>query len=509
MSREKIKMNKVRQILQLFYGRKYKKRAIAKETGVPRSTVRDYLERAESARLTADEVQSLTEQQLNDKLFKQAALKKTEPDWLHIHKELKRKGVTLQLLWEEYQAEQPDGYRYSGFCELYNKWKNALGAWMKQEHKAGEKLFVDYSGLTLPYQNPETGEVYKAEIFVAAMGASNFTYCEATATQTLHHWIASHCRTFAYLGGVPVVVIPDNLKSGVTKAHRYDPQANRSYEDMARHYGVSIMPARSYTPKDKAKVENAVLQVERRILAKLRDRIFFSIEEINRAIRPLLEELNDRPFQKLKGSRKELFLTIDKPALNALPHCPYEFAAWLRTRLDHGYHIKVNTREYSVPYLYIGKKVDVRIAEKTLEFFCQNQRIACHIRNDKPGRSTLDEHRPEAHREHAKWNRESLLEWANRTGAETVRLVQSIFDESHGFIEQKERRALGILRLSNSYGDFSLEAACRVANQYHIKRYERIADLIKNQFVQSASQTAATKNSPQQHEHVRGAEYYN
>lgn len=509
MSREKIKMNKVRQILKLFYEKRYKKKAIAKEAGVPRSTVRDYLERAQTANLTAEELQVLSEEQLNNKLFQQSPLKKPEPDWQYIHKELKLKGVTLQLLWEEYCEQHPLGYRYSGFCEVYNKWKTPLDAWMKQDHKAGEKLFIDYSGLTLPYKNPETGELYKAEIFVAAMGASNFIYCEATPTQSLHHWIASHVRTFAYLGGVPVVIIPDNLKSGVTKAHRYDPQANRSYEEMAQHYGVSIMPARSYSPKDKAKVENAVLQVERRILAKLRGRIFFSVEEMNQAIKPLLEELNERAFQKLEGSRKELFLSIDKPALNPLPQHAYEFATWLTTRLDHGYHIKVNARDYSAPYLYIGKKVDVRIAEKTLEFFCQNQRIACHIRHDKPGRTTLDEHRPEAHREHAKWNQETLLEWANRIGTETTQLAQTIFDESHSFIEQKERRVLGILRLSNSYGDFSLEAACHVANKHHIKRYERILDLIKNQFVQSTNQVAATKNSPQQHEYIRGADYYN
>jgi len=508
MGREKIKMNKVRQILKLFYEKKLKKKAIAKETGIARSTVRDYLERAQTAKLTADKLQTLTEKQLNDKLFQQNPLKKPEPAWLYIHKELKRKGVTLQLLWEDYYEEHPLGYRYSAFCEGYKKWKAPLGAWMKQDHKAGEKLFVDYSGLTLSYKNPETGELYKAEIFVAAMGASNFIYCEATPTQSLHHWIASHCRTLAYLGGVPVVIIPDNLKSGVTTSHRYDPQANRSYEEMAQHYGVSIMPARSYSPKDKAKVENAVLQVERRILAKLRDRIFFSVEEINQAIKPLLEELNERPFQKLEGSRKELFLKLDKPALNPLPQHAYEFASWLSTRLDHGYHVTVNIRNYSVPYLYIGKTIDIRVTEKTLEIFHQNQRIACHIRNDKPGRTTLDEHRPEAHREHAKWNQETLLEWAARIGGATTQLAQAIFDESHGFIEQKERRVLGILRLSNSYSDFSLESACHFANQYHIKRYERIVDLIRNQF-KCASPMVATKNSPQQHEYVRGADYYN
>jgi len=340
------------------------------------------------------------------------------------------------------------------------------------------------------------------------MGASNFIYCEATATQSLHHWIASHCRTFAYLGGVPVVVIPDNLKSGVTKAHRYDPQANRSYEDMAHHYGVSIMPTRGYSPKDKAKVENAVLQVERRILAKLRDRIFFSIEEMNRAIKPLLEALNERPFQKLEGTRKKLFLNLDKPALNSLPEHPYEFATWLSTRLDHGYHVTVGARDYSAPYLYIGKKIDIRVTEKTLEFFYQAKRIACHIRNDKPGRLTLNEHRPEAHREHAKWNQETLLEWAGRVGIETTQLALAIFNECHSFIEQKERRVLGILRLSNSYGDFRLEAACRFANLHHIKRYERIVDFIKNQVVQCNKQETITKNLPQQHEFIRGADYY-
>jgi transposase len=321
------------------------------------------------------------EQVLFDQVPRPGKAQQPPLNFSKIHKELKRKGVTLMLLWHEYKAQNPQGYQYSQFCHLYRQWCNKLDPVMRQDHRAGEKLFVDYSGMTVPITDPGNGQTRNAEIFVACMGASNYTYAEATLTQSLPDWIDSHVRAMEFLGGVPELIIPDNLKSAVNKACRYEPDLNPTYLDMATHYDTAVMPARVRAPKDKAKAEVGVQIVERWILAKLRNRTFFSITELNRAIAMLLIELNDKPFQKLPGTRKSVFESMDKPALKPLPVARYQFAQWKKARVHVDYHIEVDRHYYSVPYQLMRKELDVRLTENTVECFYKGINPAIKSRN--------------------------------------------------------------------------------------------------------------------------------
>ncbi|MBU4606906.1 MAG: IS21 family transposase, partial [Proteobacteria bacterium] len=332
-------------------------RDIAKSCSIGRTTVRDYLSRASAAGLTWPLPLGLDEAAVERLLFPPTPLpgaKRPLPDWGEIHTELRRKGVTLELLWEEYKSVYPEGYQYSRFCELYRGWRGLLQLWMRQEHRAGEKLFVDYAGQTVDVVNPKTGEVSDAQIFVAVLGASSYTYCEGTWSQGLPDWIGSHERAFLFFGGVPELLIPDNLKSGVIKACRYEPELNPTYQDLALHYNTAVIPARVRKPKDKAKVESGVLVVERWILARLRKRTFFSLDELNMAIRGLLRELNQRPMQKLKRSRRELFEKLDRPALKSLPLIPFPYAEWKKAKVNIDCHLELEGHYYSAPYQLVG-----------------------------------------------------------------------------------------------------------------------------------------------------------
>jgi transposase len=313
---------------------------------------------------------------------------RAQPDWTRIHQELRRKGVTLNLLWHEYRAAHPQGYGYSWFCEHYGAWAGKLDVVMRQPHRAGEKLFVDYAGHTAEVVDRHTGEVRQAQVFVAVLGASSYTYAEATWTQQLPDWIGSHVRTFGFLGGVPELVVPDNLRSAVTKAHRYEPDLNPTYAEMADHYAVAVLPARARRPRDKAKAEVAVQVVERWILAALRHRTFFSLEELNREIAHLLERLNARPFKKLPGSRREVFETLDRPALRPLPVEPYTFAQWKKVTVNIDYHVEVEGHYYSVPYALVRRGLEIRYSERTVECFHRGQRVASHVRSHLKGHHT-------------------------------------------------------------------------------------------------------------------------
>lgn len=510
MAAERLSVRKIKEILRL-NSKGLSNREIGRICSIAHSTVANYLSRASAAGLKWPLPEDVDDAKLEGLLFPpppHPSTKRPLPDWSEIHKELKRKGVTLSLVWEEYKSEHPDGYQYSRFCELYRKWRGRLNVWMRQDHKAGEKLFVDYSGHKVDVVDPATGEAREAEIFVAVMGASNYTYVEATWSQSLPDWIASHKRAFAYFGGVPELEVVDNLKSGVTSPCRYEPDLNPTFQDMASHYGVAILPARVRSPKDKPKVEVGVQMVGRWILAALRNRTFFSLDELNRAISELLEKLNNRPLKKLSGTRRSLFESLDKPALKPLPLVPYQYAEWKKARVHIDYHVEVDRHYYSVHYQMVGKKLDIRITANTIECFHRGKRVASHRRSfKKGGHTTLPEHMPKSHREYLKWTPQRLLNWAAKVGPSVEELAQLIM-KSRAHPQQGFRSILGILRLTKTYGDERLEAACKRALAINAKSFKSVKSILKNGLDRRALKERETDPSPVRHHNIRGAQYY-
>ena len=509
---EKITMKKIREVLRLKWDLKCSNRKIASSIGVSSSTVSECIKRAERNGLSWPLAEDLDDEKLSQLLYACRNKISEGPaiDWVYVHQELRRKGVTLQLLWNEYRAERTEGLGYSRYCEIYREWTNQLETCMRQAYKAGEKLFVDYTGMTLPVVvNTHTGETREAQIFVAALGASNYTYAEATWTQALPDWIASHVRAFTFFGGASEILIPDNLKSGVHKAHRYEPDLNPAYYDMANHYGIAVIPTRVSTPRDKAKVEEAVQNVERTILARLRNRTFFSVHELNNAIRPLLYELNQKPFQKLPGSRVSVFETLEKSLLRPLPQIPYEFAEWKKATPGIDYHIALDGHYYSIPYTLIKKTLDVRYTSRTIEIFYHGKRVASHLRSEKKGSfTTVLEHMPKAHQEYAKWTPERIIRWANQSGKFTAELTEKII-ESRKHPQQGFRSCLGVMRLGESYGQKRLELACQRALTIGAYSYKSVLSILQNNLDQQAlPELSRTDVTEQPHEYVRGQEYF-
>ena len=385
MPTRRLSMRNVKEILRLKWLNGVSARGIARSCGIPRSTVGDCIHRATAAGLSWPLPEDMDDTRLERLLYApemQSSGQRPLPDLSYVHLELKRKGVTLFLLWQEYKAHHPDGFQYSRFCDLHREFKGSLAVSMRQTHLAGEKLFVDYAGPTIPIVDRTTGEAHPAQVFVAVLGASNYTFAEATMTQSLSDWTGSHVRAFEFMGGVTEIVVPDNLKSGVTKPCRYDPEINPSYAELARHYGVAVIPARVRKPKDKAKAEGGVLVVERWIMAALRNRTFFSLSEANVAIKELLTRLNERPFKKLPGCRRSQFEELDKPVLKPLPERAYEYAQWKQARVGIDYHVEIEAHYYSVPYQLIKQQLDARITRSTVECFHKGKRVALHVRSD-------------------------------------------------------------------------------------------------------------------------------
>jgi transposase len=512
MSQERLSMRKIEEILRLKYEAGLSHRAIAQSCLVSPSTVSEYVTHAKAAGLSWPLPEGINNEQLNELLFPQRGSTSRrnilQPDWAEVHKELRRKSVTLSLLWVEYRQDHPDGYGYSQFCYHYRTWAKQLKPMMRQKHKAGEKLFVDYAGQTVPVVDPQTGEIRQAQIFVATLGASNYTYAEAHWSQDLPNWIGAHTRVLAFLGGVPEVLVPDNLKAGVKSPHLYEPDLNPTYLDFARHYGVAVVPARVRKPKDKSKVEVGVQVVERWILAPLRDRTFFSLAELNQSIWELLAELNDRPMRHLGQSRRELFESLDKPALAPLPTQPYEFARWKKARVHIDYHVSFEKHHYSVPYNLIGKEVDIRATERTVEIFYQRTRRASHRRSFLQGRySTQNEHMPPAHQKYSDWSPERFLCWAEEIGPETTRLIAAVL-ETRRHPQQAYRSCLGILGLGKRYTNARLEAACRRALSAGIRSYKGIRNILDNKLDQLEVEQPPAAPLPS-HAHIRGESYYN
>ena len=503
-------MRKIRDVLRLHHDLGLSVRQIASSLNIGRTTVSDYLSRARVCSLDWP-LPELSDEALQAQLFPglvDAPAVRQTPDWPGIHRELQRRSVTLQLLWEEYKAADPDGYQYSRFCDLYRRWRGTLSPSMRQHHAPGEKLFVDYAGHTAEVIDPATGEIRTAEIFVAVLGASNYTFAEATWSQSLPDWIGSHQRAFAFFGGVPQVVVPDNLRSGVTRAGGPEPEINRSYLEMANHYGVAILPARVRKPRDKAKAEAGVQLVERWILAALRNRRFFSLEELNRAIGELLVRLNDKAFKQMPGSRRCTFEELDRPALKALPVHSWEFAQYKLARVHVDYHIQFERHCYSVPHRLIGKQIELRVTERVVECFYKGERVASH-RRDRSGRgfSTVAEHMPRAHREYASWTPQRLMNWAGETGPACRALIERLLYR-HKVPQQGFRSALGILRLEKSYGKERLEAACARALEIDTTSWRSISSMLKRGLERKAGDDSDQLELNIQHHNIRGPAFY-
>lgn len=514
MTRKSTNMKHIREILRLKRDHKLTNADIARSLSIGRTTVRECLRRAFLAGVNWPIPESLDDLDLEALLYPSAKSKDTQTkqeglDLEKIHKELKRKNMTLYLLWDEYRQINSNGYMYSQFCKLYRNWAGQKDLWMPQVHKVGEKMFVDYTGITMPITNPKDGSIYKAQIFVAVLGASLYVYAEATMSQTLQDWISSHCNAFKFFGGVPEIVIPDNLRSAINKAHIYEPEENPTYQEMASHYGVVIMAARVRKPKDKPLVEQAVQQVERQILAPLRDRKFFNLNELNYEIKPLLEKMNKKSFQKISGSRWSQFEEIEKAALKPLPETAYEYAEWQKARANKGYMVFVGEHYYSVPYQYADKKVDVRSTKNMVEIFYKSKRITSHRRNYKKGGKTiLKEHMPKSHLKFAEWTPEKILETGSKIGEQTKTLFIAIIKKS-GHAVKGARICLGILRLEKCYGKERLEAACRRAFCIGGFSLKSVESILKNGLdlkeFKKSDQSAITNVC---HENIRGDNYY-
>jgi len=512
MPMKRLSMRKIKEVLRL-KSAGMSNRKIATSCSISRPTVGKYLVRIEQAGLTWPLPNDLTDAALENQLYPNAQeiiqKKRPAPDWVQIHKELRHKNVTLFLLWEEYREKYKTGYQYSWFTEQYRQWSGKLDLVMRQNHLAGEKLFVDYAGHTMPIVNQHSGEITQTQIFVAVLGASNYTYAEATLTQSLPDWIGAHQRTFDFLGGVPEIVVPDNLRSGVSKAHRYEPDINPTYQEFARYYNVAIIPARVRKPKDKAKAEVGVQIVERWILAVLRHHTFFSLRELNQAISKLLIRMNKRAFKKLPGCREAMFNSLDKPALKPLPTTPYTYAEWKKVRVHIDYHVAIKGHYYSVPYQLVKKELDARITGQTVECFYKNNRVASHLRVlHQGGHSTVREHMPKSHQQYGDWSPERLIQWAEKIGAATGKTITSVlYARQHP--QQGYRSCLGILRLSKSYGDERLEAACGRALLLGTHRYKSIESILKNGLDNKPIAEQQDMNLPDGHDNIRGPSYYN
>lgn len=514
MARKKLSMRKVDEVARL-KASGLSNRQIAGSCRIARSTVADYLGRLDAAGLSWPLPPGMSEEELDVRLFRRPEGRGPDPtrpvpEWQEIHRELRRKAVTLRLLWEEYRETYPDGYEYSQFCERHRRWAKTIDVCLRQTYRAGEKVFVDYAGMTMPVTDPAGGEVHQAQIFVATLGASHYIYAEATRTQQLPDWIDSHIRTYEYLGGVTEITSPDNLKSGVTRACWYDPDVNQTYLDMARFYGTAVMPRRPGKPRDGAKVETGVQIVERQILARLRDRTFFSLNELNRAIWELLQRVNTRPFQKLDYSRQELFEELDKPALEPLPPHRYEFASFLRPTVNIDYHIEIKGHYYSVPYDLKGQKVDARLTSRMVEVLHKNRRVASHVRDDRKGKHTTDPaHMPKAHREHLEWTPSRIIRWAGKIGPHCAAVSEQIIG-SRDHPQQGYRACLGIIRLSKSYEFARVEAACHRALALDVCSYRSIHSILKTGKDREAlpAEQAIVPVCGILHQNVRGGDYY-
>jgi transposase len=517
MATERLSMRVLREIFRQRWVLGQAHRAVARSTGRSVGAVHEALRRAREAGLDWAQVQTMTDAALEAALYRRPAVAgphraRPQPDCVYLHTERRKAGVTLQLLHLEYLERHPDGYRYTQFCDVYRRWLARRGLTMRQVHRAGEKAFVDYAGEKPALTDPATGARVPVELFVLALGASSYTYAEVTVTQQLPEWIASHTRAFAYLGGVPGAVVPDQLRTAVTRPCRYEPGIHRIYAELAAHYGTTILPARPAKPRDKAVAEVAVQVAERWIVARLRHETFYTLAALNERIAELLEVLNAKPMRHYGGaSRRDLFERLDRPQLRPLPAAPFEYAEWLQAGVNVDYHIAVDHHLYSVPHTLVPlhERVDVRVTATAVEVFHRGQRVAAHRRSFAPGHhTTLTEHMPKAHQAHATWRPSRFVDWATTIGPQTAALVRAILaDRPHP--EQGYRSCLGILRLAKRYDPARLEAACGRALAAGARSYRHVDAILKRGLDRgdTAGPTAAP-SEPVVHENIRGRDYY-
>ena len=509
MPRPRVTMHKIREILRLL-DEGLSQRQIATSLAVPRATVGDYVAKAKLAELSWPLPEDLDDDDLHAKLFATPApigTVRPVPEWATLHLELRRKGMTLMLLWHEYRETHPDGYAYTQFCEHYRRFARTLNPTMRLTHVMGDKMFIDFSGMTVPlWKNGVI--VAHAEVFVGTLGGSSLLYVEALASQELIHFIGAHTRAFDYYGGVPTLLVPDNLKSGVTTPDRYEPLPNATYLEMAAHYGTAILPTRVRKPRDKAKVEVSVQVSERWILAPLRHERFESVGEVNLAIAPRLEGVNNRPMRGLNESRREIFERLERPELRALPAHRYEFATWRQAKVAIDYHVEVRADRhfYSVPSRLVASHVDLRLAEKTVQIHYRHQLVASHVRVRQPGFSTDPAHMPESHRRYAQWTPQRIASWAEQTGPATAQLTTNIMNE-RPHPEQGFRSCLGIIGLEKTYGAQRLEAASVRALALHSHSFKTVQSILKKNL-----DTQPLRVEPLRpysvHDNVRGSNYY-
>jgi transposase len=508
-------MRKLREVLRLRFELHLGYQQIGRSCAIGVSTVCKYLKRAEAAGVTWPLPEGWDDARVETALFprtvtpaKVQMAERSRPDFAAMHEQLRQhRHLTLQLLWEEYRQANPDGYRYSRFCELYQRWRSKLDVVLRQEHKAGEKMFVDWAGSRIPVHDRRTGIAWQAPLFVATLGASSYTWAEATRDQQMEAWLRAHVHAFEHFGGIPALVVPDNTKTGVTRAHRYDPDLNPTYYNFAMHCGFGIVPARPYKPRDKAKVENAVQVTQRWIVAALRNRKFFSLEELNVAIRELLGKLNHRPFRKKDGTRATVWEAVDKPALKPLPIEPFDLSEWSRARVNIDYHVTFDANLYSVPYNLVHELVEIRSTPTTVEILHKGTRVASHLRSRGRGQAVSnDEHRPRSHRAHLEWTPSRMVRWAETIGPNTARLFERIMhDKPHP--EMGYRGCLGIIRLAEKYSGQRVEAASGRALLTGACRYTSVESILRNSLDQVPPFSPPPASTPP-HDNIRGSEYF-
>lgn len=518
MPTERLSMRDAKEILRQKWLLCRSHRQAAVSLGVSAGAVGETVRRAKAAGLTCWlAVEGLAPSELEARLYpaSTSTAERPAPDCAWIHRERRRPGVTLELLHIEYLERQPNGLGYTQFCERYRQWLGRRGMTMRQLHRAGEKTFVDYSGKKASIFDPKTGERIEVELFVAVLGASNFTFAEATRTQRGPDWIGSHTRAAAYFGGVTAAIVPDQLRTGVTVPCRYEPGVQRTYEEWAEHHGTTVLPARGGHPRDKAKVEVGVQVAQRWILARLRNETHFSLESLNARIAELLEDLNDREMRAYKVSRRQLFERLDRPALKPLPAARFVYGEWKTARVNVDYHIEVDGHYYSVAHEHRGAEVDARVSAATVEIFLDGERIASHVRSFQRGHhTTVNEHMPAAHRAHLEWSPSRIINWAGTIGPATRALVEAILaDRPHP--EQGYRSCLGILRLGKRYGEARLEAACARALAARARSYRSVDSILRHGLdrapppAPATAEPARTTATASSHENVRGPNYYN
>lgn len=499
-------MRKIKDVLRLKLDARLSHEQIAAALHISKGVVAKYARLASAAGLDWATISALSEAELEQRLLAKPAKPASYamPDYGRIHQELRRKGVTLMLLWEEYQAENADRqtYRYTQFCEHYRAFATRLKRSMRQTHRAGEKLFIDFAGPTIALTDGG-----RAHIFVAALGASSYTFACATPRETMADWLDATAQALSFYGGCPQLIVPDNARAMIVDSDRYEPRSNDTVQDFARHYGTSVLPARPYHPQDKGKVESAVQVVERWILARLRHQTFATVHDVNLALRPLLDRLNQRPFQKLPGNRASAFAALDAPVLLPLPAQRYELARFKTVKVHIDYHVELDGHRYSVPHALVGQTLDARITRHTIELLQRGQRVASHARCERRGAfTTVAEHMPAAHRAHMEWTPQRLINWGNdiglATGAVVTRLLEQYKHPEHGY-----RACLGLLSLARRYGRARLDAACTVALQLRAYQYRHVRDILANNRDRAAPAPSTDWTSPA-HANVRGPDYY-